>query len=167
MKAHVGILHGVAENSTWHYPRATFTQRTDARFDSWHLNRDHACVVPPDVFTMFLVKRILFRPLIWIMAHAVEWQRRELIGTCGIYVHLFAESIAVQQEGSLPSAGKRRQRAGVERKADLVAGPADDKHIVSIQEQFAHIAFACVASAQDFPRRCKRDPLVVVTNHLA
>src|SRR6266705_3011528 len=48
---------------------------------------------------------------------------RKLVRTGGIDVHLFAETVSIEQERARPAGAQRRQRVRIERKTNLITGP--------------------------------------------
>src|SRR5436189_5374053 len=95
----------------------------------------------------------MFSRWIRIAAHPVKRQRRKLVRTGRVNVHLFAEAVGVEQERARPTSRQRRKRFRVKRKTNLISGPADYKHVIALQQQFAHVTFARVAPSHYFPGR--------------
>src|SRR5437588_11425682 len=92
---------------------------------------------------------------IGIAAHSMKRQRHKLIRTGRVDVHLFAETVSVEQERTRPTGRQRRKRFRIKRKTNLVAGAADYEHVIALQEQFPHITFTRVMPGHYFPGRSK------------
>src|SRR5215831_3581915 len=68
-----------------------------------HLTRDHPRVVLLQVLTVARIEWIVFGPTIWIAAHTMKRQGRELVGTGRVDIHLFTEAVGIKQKCAGPS----------------------------------------------------------------
>src|SRR5436189_4564770 len=75
---------------------------------------DPARVIAVHVGALLRRERRRIGRIVRISFHAVERQRRELVGAGGVQVHLLAEPVGVEQEGPRPRVRQRRQARGIE-----------------------------------------------------
>src|SRR6185369_281489 len=90
-----------------------------------------------------------------------------LVRTRRINVHLLTEPIRIQEERPRPSFRQRRQLVRSERQRELVTRPRDHKHVIRCEQQFAHVALACISASHHLPRRRKRHLLIVISERLS
>ena len=110
--------------------------------------------------------RVVFVRAVRIPRHRPERQRRDRFRHGGSRVHLLAVAAGVEQERPRPARGGRRQRRGVERQGDLVAGARNHEHVVDRAQQGAHVPFARIPSRRRFPGIERRHALIVVSERL-
>src|SRR5262249_33331133 len=92
--------------------------------------RDDTSVVALEVRRLCSGERRPLGRLERIALHPVERDRCELVRARRVQVHFFAEAVAVQKKSSHPAGGERRQRRGVERQREFVAGAANPEETV-------------------------------------
>ncbi len=114
---------------------------------------NNSCVPGFQIFLVNRGLRIFFTVCIREACHPVEGQWANMVGRCGIDIHILPKTIHKDQIISDPTFGQRRQVVNLKECLNFVTRTSNDKHVIQFQEQGLYVTVSCVGTHMRFPLR--------------